>query len=42
MASDNEEYLKVLRTAFRIAMKTSEYPYALRVALKMDDMELVK
>lgn len=36
-ASDNDEYLKILKTAHRVALKTKEYPYALRVALKLDD-----
>ena len=41
LSSDNDEYINILRTAHRLAMKTEEYPYALRVALKLDDMELI-
>lgn len=40
-ASDTEEYINILKTAYNIAIDCKEYPYAMRVALKLDDHELI-
>lgn len=41
-AADQDEYVYVLRTAFKFCMKVEEYFLALRVAMKLDDQVLVE
>lgn len=41
-STDTDEYLTVLKTAYEISLKQKEYPFALRVALKLDNQELIE
>lgn len=41
-AADQDEYIQILTTSFKLAMKVEEYFLALRVAMKLDDQRLVE
>ena len=41
-AADQDEYIQILTTSFKLAMKVEEYFLALRVAMKLDDQKLVE
>lgn len=41
-ATDTDEYISFLKTAFEISMGQKEYPFALRIALRLDDQELIE
>lgn len=41
-ATDTDEYIGILKTAFEVALGQKEYPFALRIALKLDDQDLIE